>query len=110
MRAYLRVKVKSLAAEATIIRREERRASGDLRVGLHQHRVNEVRSEARSSQLALAFLRGVPVTRLEGTALSYPNWSRVQKLVEKYGEGLVQERLQRFAEWRESHPLAVKAA
>lgn len=106
MIAYLRVKVKSLAAEAQIIKREERRASGDLRAGLHNHRVHDVRGESRSAQLALAFLRGVPVTRLEGSTLTHPDWSRVTKLVEKYGEGLVQERLQRLAEWRESHPLS----
>lgn len=106
MRAYLRVKVKSLAAEAAIIKHEERRHRGDLRAGLREHRVGVVRREQRATLLAYAFLRGVPVTCVEGSALTPPDWSRVQKMVEKYGDGLVQERLQRFAEWREGHPLA----
>lgn len=106
MRVYLRVKVKSLAAEASIIRGEEKRHSGDLRQSLHNHRVVDVRSEQRSSYLALAFLRGRPVTQLEASARTRPDWKRVRRLVEKYGEGPVQERLQRLAEWSDLHPLS----
>lgn len=106
MRAYLRVKVKSLAAEATIIRREERRAKGDLRAGLHNHRVVIVRREARASQLALAFLRGVPITVLEGNSKTKPQWDVVERLVRTYGEGDMRDWMQRYSAWRAAHPLA----
>lgn len=107
MRAYLEVKNESLAAEARIIRRKERlnRHKPEVRAGLHDHRVNVVRPESRSTQLALAFLRGVPAVKLEGVVYRRPDWTRVEKLVKTYGEGPSQQVLQRFAEWREGHPL-----
>lgn len=55
-RAELRVKIKSLAAEARIIRREELRSKERgrraERESLYAHRTYEVRREARSSLLA----------------------------------------------------------
>lgn len=59
-KTYLKIKIMSLAAEAKIIRREEHRWPGasDIRCGLHLHRVNNVRGEARASLLAYGFLRG----------------------------------------------------
>lgn len=65
--ARLRVKIKSLAAEARIIRQEEHRA---LRLSpenpdrlpryrtLREHRKQDVRAAARAALLAYAFLRG----------------------------------------------------
>ena len=83
MKTYLKVKIKTLAAEAQIIRREERRwerriylgtkynskldreeprykvvRNHPVRVGLVAHRKTVVRHEARLSQLAYAYLRG----------------------------------------------------
>lgn len=55
----------SLAAEAVIIRKEERRHKGSVRFSLHNHRVVEVRREARASLLAYAFLRGKPLELIE---------------------------------------------
>lgn len=58
----LRVNVKSLAAEARFIRREEQK-SGDFlryRMELADHRRGSLREEARYAQLALAFIRGRP--------------------------------------------------
>lgn len=82
MRAYLKVKIKTLAAEAAIIRREEKRfekrvylgckynskadreeprykvvKNHPIRRGLQDHRKGPVRHEARLSQLAYAYLR-----------------------------------------------------
>jgi hypothetical protein len=76
---HLRIKIKSLAAEAAMIRLEERRVSksrhwlrdhqGDGRevelsvaeqAALHRHRTVDVRCEARAGLLAYAFLRGKP--------------------------------------------------
>jgi hypothetical protein len=94
-RAKFRVKIKSLAEEARIIRREEgralaraayfRKALGPATVeltggalvtnktydaefayhGIHGHRVSVVRSESRSSLLAYACCRGVPYSSCE---------------------------------------------
>ena len=61
---YLKVKIKSLAAEAKIIRAEElkfkklHRGDDPYREGLYLHRVNKVRREARLSLLAYQFMRG----------------------------------------------------
>lgn len=51
-REMLRVKAKSLAEEAHLIRREERRTRGLLRDELRWHRTGVVRFEARATHLA----------------------------------------------------------
>ena len=67
----LRVKIKSLAEEARIIRAEERRWVVDGRKdnatwhSLNHHRRHDVRDEARASLLAYAYLRGVPYSVVE---------------------------------------------
>lgn len=61
----LRVNVKSLAAEAKIIRHEERRAGYQYQTELALHRRGRLREEARYAQLALAFLRGKPYISVE---------------------------------------------
>ena len=55
----LRVKIKSLAAEARIIRQEERRHPGrsDIRSQLYRHRVKVVRVEARAAHLLHMFAK-----------------------------------------------------
>lgn len=57
---FLKVKIKSLAEEARIIRKEELRARGydELREQLYLHRIHDVRDESRATQLAYAYLRG----------------------------------------------------
>lgn len=90
---YLKVKIKSLAAEAQIIRAEERvwkaREISEGRptfFGLRHHRVIDVRNEARVALLAYGFIRGVSYARMEGPGTkSWPNWTRVAQLVAKYG-------------------------
>jgi len=90
-REMLRVKIKSLAEEARIIRREERRSNGPLRDELHIHRVIAVRSEARVAQLAYGFIRGRAYERLEPKANTPPDWKRVRALCKKYGPSLFEE-------------------
>lgn len=143
MHIYLKIKIKSLAAEATMIRREERRQNPGHRArvrarrilegktrssnpaddgasrsraarilkrkpnmdafwGLRHHRQYDVRGESRSAHVAYGFLRGLPYSRIEGTAKTSPNWSRVEDLIKKYGTGDIRDRMQRFAEWREA--------
>jgi hypothetical protein len=102
----LKVKIKSLAEEAQIIRLEEKRALArtpdgkpskwtdpDLYQGLRLHRVGVVRSEQRHSLLAYAFLRGVPYRKVEPKVgrkdqpkwMSDPDWKKVGQMVERFG-------------------------
>ncbi len=83
-RIYLKVKVCSLAAEARLIRREERR-SRTHRMGLAEHRRGPVRREARSALLAYGFLRGRQYLQLEAKVHTKPDWRRVEELVSRYG-------------------------
>lgn len=93
---FLKVKVKSLAAEAAIIRLEESRARGALRDELRAHRQRDVRVEQRASQLAYGYLRGVPRAAIEPGARSEPDWDRVERMVKRFGAGAVDG----LAAWR----------
>lgn len=85
-RKYLKVKLKSLAAEARIIRLEEKRTRDPaLRAGLGCHRVTIVRSEARHTLLAYGFIRGRPYEAMEPKCRKPVNWDKVKKMVQKYG-------------------------
>lgn len=93
---FLKVKVKSLAAEARIIRLEEKRAGKNnvVREHLHRHRTRDVRMEQRASLLAYAFLRGRPLAAVEpkrGAEREWQaaaRWKRVAEIVKKFGPGL----------------------
>jgi hypothetical protein len=107
MKLYLKMKIMSLAAEARIIRTEEKKWPGEhaVRNGLHQHRIRDVRSEARHALLAYGFLRGRDYRRLERKAARAPDWERVQKLAEKFGAASKTDLpvvAQRFAQWRDA--------
>jgi len=88
-KVQLKVKIKSLAEEARIIRKEERKAVKKrdflLREVLYQHRVYDVRQEARLSQLAYGFLRGRSYSEIEQKTTKPVDWKRVRQLVEKFG-------------------------
>jgi len=84
-REMLRVKVKSLAAEAKIIRQEERRTHGALRDELAVHRRSVVRSEARHTHLAYGLIRGRTIEQMELKAARPPDWERVRKMLKRYG-------------------------
>lgn len=84
-REMLKVKIKSLAEEARIIRKEEERTFGQLRDELHVHRVTVVRRAARHAILAYAVVRGIDLTRVEPIRYTEPNWADVEKMVRKYG-------------------------
>lgn len=89
MRGYLhkaKVNVKSLAAEARIIRQEELRTSGEVRRQMYLHRVGHVRGEARAAQLAYGFLRGRLRSRLEHTDREPPT-RRIREKVAAWTEG-----------------------
>ena len=81
----LKIKIKSLAEEARIIRTEERKSKGWIRNSLRLHRIEDVRREARHSLLAYAFLRGVPYHVVENYTETPIDWSKVQRMVSKFG-------------------------
>lgn len=86
---FLRVKLKSLAEEARIIRIEEMRANEnrdyDLQRELRDHRAGIVRRAARETLLAYQYLRGIPYDAVERPGSTYVNWQSVRKMVVKYG-------------------------
>jgi hypothetical protein len=93
---FLKVKIKSLAAEAVIIRLEESRqrdkSVGGLWWKLNYHRRIDVRREARCALLAYGYLRGRTLEQIEGKgafseplSAALPRWQRVEALVRKYG-------------------------
>ena len=63
----LRVNIKSLAAEARIIRQESRRAGYPYSGILTEHRRGKLREEARYSHLALGYVRGRSYASMEGS-------------------------------------------
>jgi len=93
---FLKVKIKSLTAEARIIRLEEGRSRGELRDQLRAHRQRDVRRETRATQLAYAYLRGRPRTACEPAAHTEPDWDRVKAMVKKYAGAPAAE----FDAWR----------
>lgn len=106
MFTYLKVKIKTLAAEAKIIRSEEIKAKSkrntDLVQGLTIHRKVIVGKEARSSYLAYGFLRGVPYEKIESHCRwdNQPDWAAVEKMALRFGVDDNRVVKQKFAEWK----------
>jgi hypothetical protein len=108
-REAIRIKIKSLALESQVIRREERKLSrqerarnafatanghtnpqqfsngNPLREELYRHRVDVVRYETRHAHLAYGFIRGLEYSQMEPKTHKSPNWERVRQLLKKYG-------------------------
>lgn len=108
---FLRVKIRSLAMEARIIRHEEHKIKRPFSLdgeeqyrSLRQHRLNDVRREQRSALLAYGFLRGRSYARMEPFSLEPPDLNRVVELVSKFGG----DRIIKFAEQYQI-PIAGKA-
>lgn len=82
----LKVKIKSLAAESRIIRLESNRSKDPTtKCDLNNHRVGIVRTEARYSQLAYGFLRGLKYSQLESKTNNPVNFTKVENLVKRFG-------------------------
>jgi hypothetical protein len=97
----LKIKSKHLALEPGIIRFEERKLLKQIRNGydmlakyteLVYHRKNDVRNEARATQLAIAYLKGKPYSKVELKRKSETEYlfqnkilPRVLVMVRKYG-------------------------
>lgn len=102
MRVYLKIKVKSLAEEAKIIRNEERKYKGESPEfqGLHLHRINDVRKESRSANLAYGFLKGRSYSQIEHPNSRRPDWDRVYNLIKKYNTTIDKDELHnKFKSW-----------
>jgi len=109
-RLHLKIKIKSLAAEARMIRAEERKigaswkrararaeaagqegpfepspASVGRRNDLFLHRWGPVAVHTREALLAYGFLRGRDYARLESSTKCPPDFDDVAKLVERFG-------------------------
>mgnify|MGYP000953442220 CR=1 FL=1 len=106
-KTYLKVKIKSLAAEAEIIKKEERKARDEVvKRELIVHRRRDVAKEARAAHLAYGFLNGKKYAELEPSTplLEYRTWrgipisrhyfnkdhifSRIGRLIFKYGKDI----------------------
>lgn len=101
-RAGLKVKIKSLAEEARIIRKAEQ-DTGSLEIydRLRTHRLATVRREARAAQLAYGFIRGRRSCEIERPSpekqraakgkrrqgSGFPNMRNIAKMVLQYGPG-----------------------
>jgi hypothetical protein len=92
-RDHLTVKIKTLAAEARIIRHKEQslKKRGPLSgltlqrfESLQGHRKLLVRRESRHTQLAYAYLKGMPYHMVEQTCDEDPNWTAVAKNVNRF--------------------------
>ena len=84
----LRIKIKSLAEEAKIIRHEERKLDGMERYSLQQHRKTIVRDAARRTISAYLHILGRDITEY----LPKSEWHKsldkeaINKMVMKYGD------------------------
>jgi hypothetical protein len=115
--AELRVKIKSLAAEARIIAQEERRVLDRVQRlsdtdakdrawntyhELRGHRRTVVGRGAREALLAYGFLRGHGYERLEPPNSSAPDWDSVYKTAERFAHPPDRAALAaRWPVWRE---------
>lgn len=95
-----RVNVKSLAAEAIIIRKEMARASELDRSILYNHKVNVVKKEARLANLALAFLRGRPYKSCEITSKPF-DIARLVAKINKFSK-CVRYTIEDIMDWMKS--------
>lgn len=83
----LRIKLKTLAAEAGIIRHEVERARNPLRASyMTEHRRSQVRCHARVSNLAYGMLRGLDYVDMEQGAKTEPSWLHVRNIALKFGK------------------------
>lgn len=110
---YLRVKVKSLDEEIRIIRKEMRKLRSSVNFlkektavaetavlktdlesllddrrwvfqSLRNHMDGVVKTEFRSTLLAMAFVKGKPYSTVEKYCRNQPNWARVEVISKKY--------------------------
>ena len=85
----LKIKLKSLAAEARIIRKEELKNKGKWAWQADSfwiHRTQHLRPITRATHVAYGLLRGLEYLQIEPTAKSQPHWGKVKDMISKYSE------------------------
>lgn len=82
---HLRIKVKSLAAEAGIIRAESRKTREMVKWRLNEHRKTVVRDHTRHNILAYGLLRGRTYSEMEKSCREEPDWNRVANIAKRFG-------------------------
>lgn len=108
-RQSLKVKIKSLAAEAKIIKAQEQTwGGGFVRTGLHEHRVNNVRKECRAALLAWTFIRGHAYTRQEVECYELPDWDNVLGIIVRFSGEDERAVRQRYSQWLAEARAALK--
>ena len=97
MHVFLKVKIKSLAEEARIIRLEERKANKGkcyyTQSTLREHRVGVVRYEVRHSLLAYQYIRGKTFCSCESknADISKIDWGKVRKIISRFSDSRTTE-------------------
>lgn len=124
MKSHLKVKVFSLSAEMTYIRRQEEKWKTKAKRAREKGRDDsyafanfwsqrahraELKRDARFTHLAYGFLRGqsydcmepICYGPLKGYGSEEPNWKHIEAMVEKFSkdEASPQDTMQKFAEW-----------
>jgi len=109
MSIELKIKIKSLAEESRIIRKEELSIkkgkfsykSNMRRESIYLHRTTHIRPIARATYLAYGLIRGLGYKQIERTSMTIPNWSKVKSMVEKYSDSdKREENLKILNEWK----------
>lgn len=104
MSIELKIKLKSLAEEQRIIRKEEliikngkfSFKSNNRRESLYLHRTTHVRPIIRATHIAYGLIIGLEYHQIEPISHSEPNWTSVKAMVRKYGNT---EDYEKFCEW-----------
>jgi hypothetical protein len=82
---HLRIKIKSLAAEAAIIRNESNKTKGMTKWGLNHHRTSVVRYHSRHNLLAYGLLRQVPYQEMEIKCDEAPDFKIISDIATRFG-------------------------
>lgn len=90
---HLQIKIKSLAAEALIIRAKAKSLmrlprpaeNSKIKHRLDLHRTTVVRPHARVNHLAYGLLRGVPYEVMESKCNEPPSFDRVASIARRFG-------------------------
>ena len=79
-----------------------------MRSALQLHRIDDVRREARSAQLAYGFIRGRAYEQIEPTAKTPPDMERVRLLVQRYGPHRFFDSPEPYQEYKERRAEAME--
>jgi len=105
---FLKMKLKSLMAEAAMLRKHEVKCLGrhtEVAKSLKCHRIGIIRSESRDSLIAYGFLRGKTYAQVEGIRYSEPDQKNIARMIVKYGHNVDKFDVEKF--FKDAPKLAV---